>query len=110
MKIHQWRLVVVICLVFGYAAEARADGWMKIQQVGPVGMPGMVIFLADGVTTACTQNSAIPNSNWLYYSSSNGENVKAVYAGLLLALISKQSVYVSYNGMTCAVSGVNFGL
>lgn len=102
-------LLVIAVAILGEMQSAQAapifsDGTVQAIETGA--MPGTVLFANTANSAICPQNPVFPNTGWLWFSSSNTDTNKAVYAAVLGAYLSGKILHLTWDTITCQLSSV----
>lgn len=99
-----------VLLSISLPVASYADDWdviAHVTQVEPSYVPNNLVFAIDKNAGSCAVGP------WLFFngvSASNNlpENVKAMYVGLLAAMMSGNAIEVYGNNSGCVVSNIHF--
>ena len=96
MKIFYLIALSAIALLARPARAATTFGGGTVRALEAEFMPGTVAFANTANSTACPQNPVYPGTEWLWFSSTNVDTNKAVYAAVLAAYLSGKSLWLTW--------------
>jgi hypothetical protein len=100
-------LAALICLFPVTSLAADWDVSAHVTQVEPSYVPTSLVFAIDLNAGSC------PAGPWLFYYPNAGannptENIKALYAGLMAALLTGTLIEITGNNSGCSVTNIHF--
>jgi len=99
---HAARALVALAVLANASVVSASPVFVtaKVTQIQSSSVPTSVVFNVDASIGGCS------SGNWVSYQPSNTENAKAVYAGLLAAMLSDKTVYLTVDNAVCPYAGV----